>query len=368
MFWHLYAPLPCQTRHIFSTNKCSNIANHSSLCSKSVSAYTKTDPDSITAARMAALIDRMAILPDRHDTANQTSTDPSVHSVHSSIAERLPHGAWDSHMHVVDPDRFPLSPGASYQPRKHTLTDAIKFESSVGISNIVLVQPSIYGCDNSCLLEALTKLGPHRARGVVVCDDKTTTLRQLSQWHELGVRGIRLNYVSNGSSYSAEELHRSLYDYAKLVRPLGWVLQIYIPMSLLDALIQISPVLGVKICIDHMGYPSLPDEPVTNPYSIPGFQSLVNLLGQKNVYVKLSAPYRISKVQSQADLDIVAKEIIRLRGMDRVVFATDWPHTRFEGLDIRPWMEKVLDWCAHNPRLRDRLFVQNAEDLWDVQQ
>lgn len=318
---------------------------------------------------MAALIERFSAIPASYDAVEQLPSDISIQTIPKPIAERVPQGSWDSHMHVVDPGRFPLAPGASYQPQKHTLSEAVNFEASVGISNIVLVQPSIYGYDNSCLLEALTQLGPQRARGVVVCNAKTTNQRQLAEWHDMGVRGIRLNYVSNGSSTcSAEALHDSLQTYAAMIRPFNWVLQIYIPMSLLDALGKIAPILGVKICIDHMGYPSLPEEPVTDPYSIPGFQSLVLLLEQKNVFVKLSAPYRISKLQSQADLDPIAKEIIRLRGMDRVVFATDWPHTRFEGLDIRPWMEKVLDWCEHNPRLRERLFVKNAEDLWDVHQ
>ena len=82
--------------------------------------------------------------------------------------------------------------------------------------------------------------------------------------------------------------------------------------------------------------------------------------------MKFSAPYRLSKLQSQANLEPIAKELLRKRGKDRVVFATDWPHTRFEGLDIRPWMGKVLDWCAAEPLLCERLFAKNAEDLWGM--
>ncbi|KAL2211614.1 amidohydrolase 2 [Sarocladium strictum] len=315
---------------------------------------------------MATLLEKVSVINSGcHEIGHLRSDNVAQLSTHS-LARRLPPGSWDSHMHVVDPDRYPLASGASYQPQKHTLHDAISFEASVGIANIVLVQPSIYGYDNSCLLDALAKLGQQRARGVVVCDVKNTTARQLSEWHRLGVRGIRLNYVSNGSDFSPDQLHSSLREHANLIRSFGWVLQVYVPMSLLDALREIAPTLGVKLCIDHMGYPSLPDTPVEDPYQIPGFETLIQLLEQPNVFVKLSAPYRISKLQSQADLDPVAQEIIRLRGMDRVVFATDWPHTRFEGLDIRPWMEKVLDWCEHNPQLRDRLFVDNAKELWDA--
>ena len=60
----------------------------------------------------------------------------------------------------------------------------------------------------------------------------------------------------------------------------------------------------------------------------------------------------------------MCRELIRLRGRDRIVFATDWPHTRFDGVDIRPWMEKVLAWCGQDETLVDALFRATAEDLW----
>jgi predicted TIM-barrel fold metal-dependent hydrolase len=84
------------------------------------------------------------------------------------LAERIPYNAWDSHMHVIDPENYPLHPDAVYTPTPYSLSDAIKFEQAVGIRNIVLVQPSIYGNDNSCMLDALRELGPYRGRGVAM--------------------------------------------------------------------------------------------------------------------------------------------------------------------------------------------------------
>jgi predicted TIM-barrel fold metal-dependent hydrolase len=80
----------------------------------------------------------------------------------------------------------------------------------------------------------------------------------------------------------------------------------------------------------------------------------------------LSAPYRIAAQSDYSDLDPIAKEVIRIAGNSHVVFATDWPHTRFEGLDIKPWMKKVVGWCGEDEHLKGRLFRGNAEDLWDV--
>ncbi|KMU80975.1 hypothetical protein CISG_08917 [Coccidioides immitis RMSCC 3703] len=168
--------------------------------------------------------------------------------------------AWDSHMHIVDPDRYPLAPDAQYKPQTHTLSEAMEFESSVGIPNIVLVQPSIYG-----------------------------------------------------------------------------------------------PVL-----------PSTDVDPASfDPYSLSGFSELVSLLRQGRTYVKISAPYRLSDDPELKFLGVIAKELLRV-APDRLVFATDWPHTRFEGLDVKPFIAKCLHWCGGNTELVDKLFRRNAEELWGL--
>ncbi|RDW95171.1 hypothetical protein BP5796_00934 [Coleophoma crateriformis] len=289
------------------------------------------------------------------------------------ITKEIPSGSWDSHMHVVDPGLYPLSSSAQYTPSPHTISQAMTFESSVGISNIVLVQPSIYGNDNSCMLDALKNLGPDRARAVVTFDPEEIDEKTLQEWHTIGVRGVRLNFVSVGKKVEKEELFTAMRAYAKLIRPFDWVLQLYIHMADIPILAEIVPDLGVKVCIDHFGQPTLPapgsDDPFAisgDPYQLKGFSSLIGLLKQGNTYVKLSAPYRLSKQPAQADLEPLGRELVKVAGMTRLVFSTDWPHTRFEGLDIRPYMAKAIEWCDGDKTLVERLFRSNAEDLWGV--
>ncbi|KAF4461831.1 TIM barrel metal-dependent hydrolase [Fusarium albosuccineum] len=283
-----------------------------------------------------------------------------------TLAERIPPGAWDSHMHVIDVENYALDPAATYRPNSYSLDQALTFEESVGIRNIVLVQPSIYGLDNACLIDTLRALGPERGRGVVAFDPSTVTYETLCEWHALGVRAVRLNIQSNELEVDAQELADSLRQYADVARPLGWVVQVYLPMHLITLLEPIIPTLNVRFCIDHIGFPSLKGQNSTDPYALPGFSSLARLLNDGHTYVKLSAPYRMSLLLDYSDIDPIAREVIRLGGTSRVVFATDWPHTRFEGLDIKPWMERVLDWCGRDDHLIQRLFKGNAEDLWDV--
>ena len=75
-------------------------------------------------------------------------------------------------MHVVDPRVFPLSKDAQYQPSPHTLDDAHAFLNQLGIEKMVIVQPSIYGNDNSCTLDGLRRLGTTHGRAVVQFDPR----------------------------------------------------------------------------------------------------------------------------------------------------------------------------------------------------
>ena len=256
------------------------------------------------------------------------------------------------------------------------------FEAKLGFHNIVFVQPSCYGYDNAYLLQALTKLGPKHARGVVALDPCTATARTLRGWHRLGVRGVRLNLKSVDKTMERGVFESLLIRYADLVRPLGWVLQMYVPMELVVWLEQIAPVLDVKICLDHFGCPELSSntsscsssasssssrgETPLDPYEIPGFQSLINLLRVGKTYIKFSGAYRVSKDPHLRDLTPLAIELLRVTGATRLVFATDWPHTRFNGLNIEPFIRQCIEWCNHDDVLVDRLFRRTAEELWDA--
>jgi predicted TIM-barrel fold metal-dependent hydrolase len=265
-------------------------------------------------------------------------------------------------MHVVEP-RYPVVANAAYKPFLHTIEDAIAFESSIGIENIVLVQPSIYGFDNSCLLDALRHIGPSRGRGVVVIDPPNTDLATLRTWHALGVRGVRLNFKSTGMAPSREELERILLDQARLIRPLGWMIQVHTSMSMIPLLEEIFPPLGVKVCIDHFGGPDLQkyEQGTFDPYSFTGFSSLISMLKARKTYVKVSAPYRLSKDEHFRDLEIMIREFLR-EAPTQVLYATDWPHTRFLGVDIEPFTELCLRICG-SQALAERVFRLNAEDL-----
>lgn len=311
------------------------------------------------------------------------------HSTTTPPKRPLPPGTWDSHMHIVSPDttRYPLAGSANYTPTPHTLDDMHDFYWPLHLQRPVFVQPSPYGTDNSLILDALaaTDGATGHACGVVVIDPHTTSPETLQEWHAQGVRAARVNLVSVNATPTPAELQATLEAYATLLRPLDWALQLYVPLALCDVLEPLVPQLGIRVVVDHFGSPprrtldsdaaagaSSPrnkyDEPAT---SLPGFAALVRLLEAGSTWVKISGWYRL--VERPEDMDVVAKALIGARSGTRGVWASDWPHTRFEGVDVGPFVDACWRWCDELSGGRDegtayaeRLFRGNAEELWGV--
>ncbi|CZT25469.1 related to TIM barrel metal-dependent hydrolase [Ramularia collo-cygni] len=263
----------------------------------------------------------------------------------------------------------PPLPNALYKPGIHTIWSNVLFETSLGCNHVILVQPSFYGADNTFMLNALVGYGPERARAVVVFDAENITTQQLQEWDDIGVRGVRLNFASTERILTKEELRGMLVRYAELVRPWDWVVQLYINMEQIPSIEDVVMGLGVRVVFDHMGAPQLPESltgDLINPYGITGFGSLVRLLQQGNSYVKISAPYRFSRTGGPLyrDLETLIKELVRVAPR-RVVYASDWPHTRFDGLDIVPWTRNLRELVGGlGEGVVEGLFRDNAEGLW----
>lgn len=48
------------------------------------------------------------------------------------------------------------------------------------------------------------------------------------------------------------------------------------------------------------------------------------------------------------------------------MFATDWPHTRFDNIDVSDYLGKVLDWLEEEGVIPTQVLVKNAEELFDA--
>src|SRR5579872_6397345 len=230
--------------------------------------------------------------------------EPEGRSAMSTPTFEVPPGACDCHTHVFgDPWRFPFAPGRKYTPPGATVDALRAKQRALGLERVVIVQPSVYGTDNSCTVEGMRELGA-RARGVAVIDDATPE-SALDAMAQVGMRGVRLNLETAGEHDPRAAAPR-LTALAERLKPRGWHVQIYTRLSVISALADRIAAAPVPVVIDHFGG-ARGELGVAQP----GFGALVALVRAGNVYVKLSGSYRSSeRAPDYPDMAPLARALI----------------------------------------------------------
>ena len=281
----------------------------------------------------------------------------------------LPDHACDCHAHVFDPARFPYAPQRAYTPPAAGVRQLQDLHRSLSVARVVLVQPSVYGTDNACLLDALRMLGPDCARGIAVVDLATTADEALRALHHAGVRGVRLNLHVGGAGLDAAR--RQVQSAARLRALPGWSLQVHASLDVITALLDDFRSLELPVVLDHYAGGLLPD---------PASEDLVGLLLAElrhgHLYVKLSAPYRLWAGAGPEQAARLAREF-HAAAPQRVLWGSDWPHTGGSGQRggkapaIEPFravrddevLRDLLSWLPDDAA-RHRLLVRNPAALY----
>lgn len=257
---------------------------------------------------------------------------------------------WDAHAHVIgDRASYPLFDGRSYDPPLARLGDYLDLLDRLGIQRGVLVQPSVYGHDHRCLLDALDRAGG-RLMGVAV-PDPTSSEQDLRALHHRGVRGVRCNLLNPGGLDAA-----SVLRWQTVMRDLRWHVELHAAVADLDLREWVGR-FDIPVVVDHMGRPG-PDR--LDPRST-GLRPLVELVGEGACYVKLSAPYRLSTGPAPwPDVAPLARALLTANP-SACLWATDWPHTDTRApVHIDDLLQALAGWCP-DPVERGALMARAAE-------
>jgi predicted TIM-barrel fold metal-dependent hydrolase len=270
---------------------------------------------------------------------------------------------------VFEPLRHPYAEGRSYTPPSAVVESLLELHAALGIERMVLVQPSVYGTDNACLLAALEVLGTERARGISVLDWTTVSHAQLQALHAAGVRGARLNLQVTGDGVgAAREQVRHAQGIARMP---GWSLQVHARLDLVSELLPDLRALELPVVLDHFagGLQS-------GPASEAALAALLDELRLGHLYVKLSAPYRLWP-GAGADHAARLARAFHAAAPDRILWGSDWPHTGGSGArsgaagGIEPFRtvdsgQVLRDLLAGLPddEARHRLLVRNPAALY----
>ncbi|SDD74046.1 amidohydrolase family protein [Paraburkholderia lycopersici] len=290
----------------------------------------------------------------------------------ADIGFPMPPGACDCHTHVFPNDaRFPFSPARKYTPPFAGVEELCALLERQGLERVVIVQPSVYGADNSATLHAVEAMGRRRARAVAVIDGDASSA-QLDALHAAGVRGVRVNLEMLGES-DPGRCGALLRHTARQIAGRGWHMQIYSRLEVVAALSSAIAALDVPVVLDHFARARAGEG-----LAQPGLEAIFRLMSEGRLYVKLSAPYLC--MQSDADrtgLGAIARAFIAANA-DRVVWASNWPHPDASHHG-KPDLTRINPPCAVNdgellsllgewapdPALRQRILVDNPARLYD---
>jgi predicted TIM-barrel fold metal-dependent hydrolase len=233
----------------------------------------------------------------------------------------------------------------------------LEHAAELGIGRYVFVQPSAYGRDNQCMLDAMQEVGPGSCRGIVDIEEDAP-LEELERLNAAGVRGVRINVnpikpPEPGFSMSLLKRIRTLD--AKCAR-LGWMLDFLAPGWLTRELLPVFGGLKSSFSIAHLGMFLALEGPQQ-----PGFAEFLEFVRKsERCWVKLTGAYRISIDPGFADTVPLARAVIAA-APDRVIWGSDYPHLSFaDKVDSMQLFRLLREW-APDQRLRERILVDNPQ-------
>jgi 2-pyrone-4,6-dicarboxylate lactonase len=229
----------------------------------------------------------------------------------------------DSHFHVFG-EGYPYSDDLRYKPPRAPLSDYFAHMKPFGFDRFVFVQPSAYGRDNRCMLDAMREVGPEKCRGIVDIDE-TISEGEVAEMHASGVRGVRINVnpiKPPEPGFSRTMLKRIGVMDARCAE-LGWMLDFLTPGWLTRELLPVFAKLKSRYSVAHMGMFLAKDGA-----GQPGFDDFISTIGTTDGWVKLTGVYRMSTAPGFQDGAPFARKLVeKIPG--RLIWGSDYPHLSF---------------------------------------
>jgi predicted TIM-barrel fold metal-dependent hydrolase len=271
----------------------------------------------------------------------------------------LPKLTCDTHAHILGPiAKYEYSPARVYTPPDCLLGDYRKMLATLGVERAVLVQPSVYGSDNTVMLEAL-RAASGKFRGVAVVDQDLAQ-PDMAALNAAGVRGVRVNIVDVKDRKPGTLPMTELTALAKRIAPLGWHMEFLMHCDEFPDMDRSFADFPVDIVLGHLGYMKT-SLGVNNA----GFQALLRLMKTGKAWVKFTGPYRTSgEPLPHADTNAYAHALIAANAQ-RVLWGTDWPHVM-----VKSTMPNDGDLCdllagwIPDAATRERVLVKNPAELY----
>jgi len=276
-------------------------------------------------------------------------------------AFKAPPLSCDSHFHVFGlVERYPYGADLRYKPPLAPLEEYLALARHLGCERYVFVQPSAYGRDNACMLDAMRVVGA-KSRGIVDIEENAPDA-ELEWLNAAGVRGVRINV----SPIKLPEPGFSKTMLARIERldarcaEICWMLDFLTPGWLTRELLPVMRKLKSRYTVAHMGMFLAKDGPRQ-----PGFQEFLGLLrgGEGRCWVKFTGVYRMSVAPGFSDAVPMARALIEA-APDRIIWGSDYPHLSFADKVGSVELFNLLGQWAPDAATRKKILVDNPQALF----
>lgn len=291
-------------------------------------------------------------------------------------------------INTVPASTFSYSPTRHLTPPAATVQSFKTFRQKLGITNSVLTHGLSYGDDCTSLKTFVARLGKSSTSGVGVIDPENTTDDEILDMQAAGICGLRVNLYHYNAMEDVELQKKTLRAYLERVTRLSLPWSLTMTTIRTDFWDTLEPFVRQKVAptgrpliTDHFGLlkaPSmLPAQYRHDPTQQPGFAPILRLVRDGLLYVKLSAPYRVSEQSPRySDLKFLVRALVDTNPR-QVIWGSDWPHTPrmkvrsheeamketpFLEVDDEAWLWSLREWLSDQEW--DMLMVDNPKRLF----
>jgi predicted TIM-barrel fold metal-dependent hydrolase len=270
-----------------------------------------------------------------------------------------PPGSWDTHFHVYAPHLFPFAEKRRYTPPAAPVEHYLQINSAIGLERGVIVQPSVHGTNTAVTLHAVAN-SSGRLRGMIR-SDPNLKLDDVKRLKDAGIVGLRFPISRDlGDSLKEEVFHHNV----ALMQHVGWVVDMQIDADVMVARAEMIKSVKLPVVIDTWGRVD-----PRKGFDDPAFRTLVELISNHNVYVKIHGTNRyLDRGVAYADMIKTAHALIKA-APDHILWGTDWPHSEIFQPNKMPndgdLIDMLLDY-APDETIRTKILVENPKRLFDA--
>lgn len=269
--------------------------------------------------------------------------------------------SWDCHAHLFGPyATYPLADNRSYTPPEARLEAYLAVLERLGLAHGVLVQATAYGADHSLLFDALEQAP--KLRGVMVAHPHELAGLLARKPGGAGLKAARFSHRSGaGGNFAGSASFNDLQSMAASLADAGLHAELWTDCGALPDLAPLIDKLPVPVVIDHMGIFD-----VKKGIQDKGFQTLLRLLGDGKVWVKLCAYRNLGNAITSEGFQLALPfhAALLAANPDQLVWGSDWPHLRVSPVpDAAQLLDAFKRW-TNDAQLVQKILVNNPARLY----